>query len=80
MLIDRDDDVIDLCEMKFSAAPFTISGKYDEELQQKRAVFISQTETRKAVRLVMITSNGLTPNPYVGNISNVITMNDLFEQ
>lgn len=79
MLIDRDDDVIDLCEMKFSPTPFTISKQYDEELQLKRCIFITQSATRKAVRLVMITSNGLTPNPYAGNIMSVITMDDLFE-
>lgn len=78
MLIDRDDQVINLCEMKFSGDKYTITKQYDEELRHKACVFQLKCATRKAVRLTMITTYGLTPNPYAGNIQNIITMDDLF--
>ena len=78
LLIDRDDQVINLCEMKFSCDRYTITKQYDEDLRHKVNVFQLKSATRKAVRLTMITTYGLTPNPYAGNINNIITMNELF--
>ena len=35
LLIDRSDDVINLCEMKYSKAPFRITKGYFSDLQNK---------------------------------------------
>ncbi|MBO7626000.1 MAG: ATP-binding protein [Paludibacteraceae bacterium] len=78
MLIDRNDGVIDLCEIKFSQGKYEIKKKYAEELRQKLAVFQSKTETRKSVFTVMITTEGLTNNEYAGDIQNEVVVNDLF--
>ncbi|MCX6225097.1 MAG: ATP-binding protein [Bacteroidia bacterium] len=47
LVIDRRDQVINLCEMKFSLNPFTIDKKYSEELRNKIVLFKSETGTRK---------------------------------
>lgn len=78
MLIDRNDGVINLCEIKFSQGKYEIKKKYAEELRQKLAVFQSKTETRKSVFTVMITTEGLTNNEYAGDIQNEVVVNDLF--
>lgn len=64
LLIDRDDNVINLCEMKCSNGPFRIDKRYASELSAKLRAFTSATRTRKSVFLTFITTNGLEPNAY----------------
>ena len=78
LLIDRRDDVINLCEMKFSEKEFVIDKKYDENLRNKKWSFIEETKTRKAVHITMITTYGVKRNEYWNNIQSEVTMNDLF--
>ena len=79
LLIDRSDNVINLCEIKFSDEPFMLTKAYEEQLRHKRSVFINVTESHKAVRTVMITSYGLARNAYANSIPNQLTMDDLFQ-
>ena len=79
MLIDRDDNVINLCEMKFSQGEFELTEKYDMNLHNKMSIFQTKTKTRKGVSIVMITSFGLTKNAWANDIQQQITMDDLFE-
>jgi AAA+ ATPase superfamily predicted ATPase len=78
MLLDRADDVIDLCEIKYTRGLYEISKQYSAELRRKVSVFQSKTETKKAVFTVMITAEGLAPNAYAGDIQNSITAEELF--
>ena len=78
LLIERNDKVINLCEMKYSQEQFVIDKKQDENLRNKRAVFKHETKTKKAVHLTMITSYGVKRNEYWGNIQSEVTMDDLF--
>ena len=80
MLLDRDDDVINLCEMKFSSDEYEITKSYDAELRRKARVFSAKTNTKKAVTTVMITTYGLVQNAYAADIQNQVTMEDLFEK
>jgi AAA+ ATPase superfamily predicted ATPase len=80
LLIDRRDQVINLCEMKFSIHPFVIDKNYADELRNKIGVFKTETKTRKSVFLTMVTTYGLQPNTYsTGLVQNSITMDALFE-
>ncbi len=79
LLIDRRDQVINLCEMKFSINEFKIDKKYEMELRNKIGAFRSETKTKKAVFLTMITTFGIKQNDYYGDlVQNEITINDLF--
>ena len=62
LLIDRADDVISICELKHTAEPFAITRRYADDLRRKLAVFRSQTRTRKALQLVLVTTAGLVDN------------------
>ncbi len=79
LVIDRRDGIINLCEMKFSVGQFIVSKKYDLELRNKMEAFKSETQTKKATFLTMITTFGLQPNIYSGNIQNNLEMRILFE-
>jgi uncharacterized protein len=80
LVIDRRDQAINLCEMKFSINSFVIDKAYSENLRQKIGVFKAATGTRKAIFLTFITTFGLADNAYSGSlVQNSLTMDALFE-
>lgn len=78
LLIDRNDQVINLCEMKYSMSEYTITADYELRLRQKKSTFIEHTQTRKAVHLTMVTTYGVKRNTYSDIIQNEVTLQDLF--
>jgi len=79
LLIDRKDQVINLCEMKFSINAYSIDKKYAENLRNKLGNFRQATQTRKALFLTFVTPYGLAQNKYSGMIQNDLKMDVLFE-
>ena len=70
---------MNLCEMKFSDQPFSISRTYAEKLENKISVFRHSFRKASGAYLVMITSSGLVPNQYSINlVQNTLTLDDLF--
>jgi len=79
LLIDRQDQCINVCEMKFSINPFEITKSYAAELQNKLSVFRTKTKTNKTLFLTMVTTHGTkNRDNYVGLVQNEITMGALF--
>lgn len=78
LLIDRDDNVINLCEIKFSKSEYEITAEYERELYRKAEVFTRETGTKKGVAIVMITTFGLVENEWSNNINKQIVLDDLF--
>ncbi|MEM8528123.1 MAG: ATP-binding protein [Bacteroidota bacterium] len=81
LLIDRRDQVISLCECKFSLDTFSIDKAYAEQLRSKIATFKTVTKTRKSVFLTMVTTYGVEQNQYANLlVRNEVRMDDLFEE
>ena len=78
LVIERADNTIDICEMKFTEQEFTITKDYDNTLRHKLATFIEETKTRKSVQLVFVTSSGLLRNMYSGRVQAEVILDDLF--
>ena len=78
MLIDRDDNVINICEMNYSRSPFSIDKDYEKKLENKLLVFTSETGTKKALHLTMICAGGLEHNKHSEIVINEINGEDLF--
>jgi len=80
LLIDRKDQCINICEMKFSIGPYEISKRYAAELDNKLSVFRSSSKTRKTLFLTMVTTHGVKNlEKFPGLIQNEITMDALFK-
>jgi uncharacterized protein len=80
LVIDRKDETVNICEMKFSINPFVIDKKYAENLRNKIGTFRSETKTKKAVMLTLITTYGLEENENSqGLVQNDLTMDCLFD-
>ena len=78
MLIDRNDQVINLCEIRYSLSEYAIDADYEKSLRNKKAAFIDSTKTRKAVHLTMVTTYGVRQNSHSGIVQSEVTLDDLF--
>ena len=78
LLIDRSDDVIDVCEMKYYAEEYAFNQDEYTKLQNRMLRLAEETKTRKAVQAILITTYGLKQNEYSDIVQSVVTMNDLF--
>lgn len=79
LLIDRGDNTVNLCEIKFSSSEYILTKKDIESLQNKKNAFIYHTKTKKHVFTSLITTFGAVNNPHrVNHIDQLVTMEDLF--
>ena len=78
LVIDRKDDIIDLCEIRFTMDPFVISSDYARDLYHKMEVFREETKTQKAVHLILIFASGMVRNAHSACVQQVITGDMLF--
>lgn len=78
LLIDRGDNVVTVCEMKYSKDIFVIDASYAKALESKLSVFRAVSGTRKALHLALITTFGVSPNKYRNLVQNDLTMDCLF--
>ena len=66
--------------MKFSESAIALTKKTAQEIRDKRSTFIAETETKKAVHIVLITPIGLKRNDYSDLVQSVVTTSDLLRQ
>ena len=79
LLIDRKDQTINLCEIKFYNQSISITASMVENIKQKRNLFRAITKTKKHVFITLVSTYGITENKYsLGFVDNSITMNQLF--
>jgi len=78
LLIDRIDNSINVCEIKFSNYQYTIDKKYARNLDKKVKVFEEKTGTKKQVFLSLITTIGLKRNFYSEDlVDSEVVLKDL---
>ncbi len=79
LVIDRADDVVNLCEIKFHNDEFSIDGDCLKKLRKKESEFRSSTGIKKGICTVMVTTWGLSHNQYSQAIvTSSLTMDCLF--
>ncbi len=79
LLIDRQDNTINLCEIKFTEAEFNIDKAYAKKLRGRVALFKEKTKTRKNIFLTFISPYGINPNiNSIGLVENEISIDALF--
>jgi hypothetical protein len=79
LLIDRQDNVISLCEVKFYNDELVLTKADADSLRRKKSIFRHVTGTKKQIFIVVITTFGLLNNKHsLGLVDNVLDMNALF--
>ncbi|MDO4512107.1 MAG: ATP-binding protein [Bacteroidales bacterium] len=79
LLIDRADDVINVCEIKHVASEYVIDANYEHHLRERAALFRTVTKTKKALHHTFITTYGVARNKHSGIVQSEVKMDDLFE-
>ena len=79
LLLDRADNVINLCEMKYTSGPYAIDKAVDSLLATKVETFRALSKTQKAIHVTFVTSRGLVRNSYWNDVQSEVTLDDLFK-
>lgn len=79
MLIERRDQVINICEAKFSVVKYVMTEKYLHEMNARMEDFRMSVNTGYALHLTMIASAGLARNAYSDQVQSVVTLKDLMK-
>jgi len=78
LLIDRNDGVINVCEMKYYKGKYPLKPEEMERMQNRVNTLLEETGASKSINLTLITSCGVTPSSDTHNIQSLLTMDDLF--
>ena len=79
LVIDRDDGIVNLCEMKFSSEPYALDANELRLMERRRNIFKAATGTRKAVHLTMVAAPELKRNAAACEIQSEVVLDDLFK-
>lgn len=77
LLIDRADDVVNVCEMKFSKSNFIITKSYADKMI-RHIDQLERTQPDKIYQLTFVTVNPIERNAYSDIVKSSITSDDLF--
>ena len=77
LLIDRDDDIVNLCEIKYSREPYDVSKAYADQLLHRQSL-MQQAFPSKRFLLTYIGSRELRRNDYSDAFVSAVTSDDLF--
>ncbi|MBR2842456.1 MAG: hypothetical protein IKF06_04170, partial [Lachnospiraceae bacterium] len=78
LLLKRNDNVLNMCEIKYYGGRFTVKKDDYLTLLGRQEILLEKVGPRITVRSTLITTYGLTQNEYSGVFTNVITLDDLF--
>lgn len=78
LVIERNDGVINLCEVKYARDEFVIDAAYEKYLRERTEIFRRETGTKAALHTTLVTTYGLARNEYAATVQSEVTMDDLF--
>ncbi len=78
LLIVRKDQIINLCEIKYSSTDYIVNAAFDRDQKRKISDLKLKTGTKYAIHSTLITTYGVEKNAYSGELQAVITADDLF--
>ena len=78
LVIDRADNVVDLCEMKCTDSPYRVSESDMAEMKRRCDAYRAVTRTRKSIHTLLVSANGTEPGMYRNEINCEVTLDALF--
>ncbi len=78
LIIDRADGMINLCEIKYSGADYTLTESEYKKIETRAAAFANETGTRKGIFKTLITASPIKKNQYSESIPIKLTADCLF--
>lgn len=78
LLIERADNAVNICEMKYSAGEYEIDRDESRRMLNRRERFMADSGGKAAVYLTFVTTCGLVHNMYWNDVQSEVTLDDLF--
>ncbi len=78
LLIVRGDQIINVCEMKYSKSEYLVDAEFNKDMRRKISDFLIESKTKYAIHPTLITTYGVVENQYSGELQSIITSEDLF--
>ena len=78
LLIARADNVVNLCEMKFTNGEYTISKEEEGKLRNRIEALKKTLTAKQTIHLTMITTYGVAYGKHSGIVQKQVVMDDLF--
>lgn len=78
LLIERKDNVVNMCEIKFYSDDFAVDKQYTQVIARRTNALAAILSKRTAIHSTLITTFGLKYNEYSDAFQKVITLDDLF--
>ena len=80
LLLSRNDNVVNMCELKYYGTDFTVDLNYYKKILHRQELLLKEISPKCSVHSTLITTYGLKRNEYSGVFLKVITLDDLFEK
>ena len=74
----RNDNVVNMCEIKFYSDEFDVDKEYHLVLDRRKRLLQEMIPRKAAVHSTLITTFGIKRSGYFGDFVSVISMDDLF--
>ena len=78
LILDRADNILNICEIKYSAYPYQLSKTEAEKLSKRTSNFLLETNSKKGTLLTLITTNGMQKNKNSYIIDRSLSADELF--
>lgn len=79
LIIARNDNVVNLCEMKFVGGSYIIDKEEEVKLRNRIEALKSSLSSKQTVHLTMVTTYGISYGKHSGVVQKQITLDDLFQ-
>lgn len=78
LIIERKDNVVNMCEIKFYGNDFSVTKDYHKTLINRQELLSKELSPKVIIHNTLITTYGLKYNEYSSDFDSVITLDDLF--
>lgn len=79
LIIERKDNIVNMCEIKFYSNEFSVDKDYHKVLLNREELLSKELSPKKMIHKTLITTVGLKYNEYSSDFDNVIILDDLFK-
>ena len=78
LIIERNDNIVNMCEIKFYSDEFVVKEDYDRLLRSRRSILAEKIKKKYVIHSTLISTYGIKNNEYRWSFDSVITLDDLF--
>ncbi len=78
LIIERRDNIVNMCEIKFYSDEFVVDKSYDLILRNRTSLLRNHIPKKCGIHNTIITTFGVKENEYKWDFQNILTIDDLF--